>query len=421
MNEIDSYYLRTEVRTNLRPELTTSNYTENCIIGGGLAGVSTMLSLLERNQPSTLIESETLGFGASGRNGGFLSSGFSLGIRDISRKVGLETAKELFQLSRDGVELVLNRGRSLGIDDKNTPPGIVRNSWFPKSDDLKREVDYMNNTFQTSLRYWSREIVRESYLTDRYNDAIFDPEGYQIHSLNYLHKCAEESERRGGKIFENTPAYKIKRTSDGYKVFTSRGSIIAKNLILCLSASKNWLNYRVAQGVLPIETYILLTEPLGNKLQDAIRAPYAVSDTRRVENYYRPLPDTRLLWGGGIGIKQNPNNLKQKMLNDLLSIYPQLNGIKADIAWSGSMGYASHRMPQIGKLNENLWYNQGFGGHGLNTTALGGELIARSIFEADDTYKLFSPFNLAFTARPLGLLGVQMIYWLWKLRDKFAS
>ena len=115
----------------------------------------------------------------------------------------------------------------------------------------------------------------------------------------------------------------------------------------------------------------------------------------------------------GIKIATSYPNTVQAYLNK--------NGIKADIAWSGTMGYASHRMPQIGKLNENLWYNQGFGGHGLNTTALGGELIARSIFEADDTYKLFSPFNLAFTARPLGLLGVQMIYWLWKLRDKFAS
>ena len=116
-------------------------------------------------------------------------------------------------------------------------------------------------------------------------------------------------------------------------------------------------------------------------------------------------------------MRLRPSNLKQKMLRDLLKVYPQLTGIKAELSWSGTMGYASHSMPQIGKLNENLWYLQGFGGHGLNTTALGGKLIAGAIVDNDETYELFSPFKLNFVARPYGLLGAQLIYWNWKIRD----
>ena len=124
------------------------------------------------------------------------------------------------------------------------------------------------------------------------------------------------------------------------------------------SASRPWLNFKASQGILPIETFVLVTEPLEDRLSDAIKLPYPVSDTRRIENYYRPLPNTRLLWGGGISTKQNPNNLKKKMLADLLSVYPQLKGIKGDMAWSGTMGYGRHRMPQIGRLNKNLWYKK---------------------------------------------------------------
>ena len=419
MNDFPSYYHRIQNREAIRSNLTTSITTENCIIGGGLAGISTMLSLIERGHSVALLEANTIGFGASGRNGGFLSSGFSLGIAEIEQRVGLSDAKELFRLSQKGVELVVSRSQEFCLENEELSAGLVRSSWFSRKDSLQKDVEYMNNTFNTSLVYWPVKKVRENYLTNRYNDAIFDPHGYQINPLNYLNKCAEASEKLGASIYESTTVKKIKQISDGYKVYTREGSVTAKNVILCTSASRPWLNLKASQGILPVETFVLVTEPLEDRLSDAIKLPYPVSDTRRIENYYRPLPNTRLLWGGGISTKQNPNNLKKKMLADLLSVYPQLKGIKGDMAWSGTMGYGRHRMPQIGRLNENLWYNQGFGGHGLNTTSMGGELIATAIAEEDDTYKIFEPFNLAFTGRPLGLAAVQCIYWTWKVKDKF--
>ena len=296
-------------------------------------------------------------------------------------------------------------------------PGIIRISWGPRNDSLTAQIDYLNLTYNTNLSYLSRNKVREHYSSEKYNDAVFNPDGYQLHPLNYIHKCAEASEDLGAKIFEQTPAYKVSKRNSSFVIDSNQGQVKANTVVICISASSNHVNHKLYNSILPVGTFVLLTEPLYDQLSEAIRAPYAVSDNRRIENYYRPLQTTQILWGGGISMRLSPSNLKQKMLRDLLKVYPQLTGIKAELSWSGTMGYALHSMPQIGKLDENMWYLQGFGGHGLNTTALGGKLITRAIVDDDDTFELFSPFKLNFIARPFGSLGAQFIYWNWKMRD----
>ena len=166
---------------------------------------------------------------------------------------------------------------------------------------------------------------------------------------------------------------------------------------------------------------MVLTEPLGNRLKDAIRVPYAASDNRRIENYYRVLKDTRLLWGGGMSISHNPKNLPDKMMSDLFYVYPQLKGLKSQLAWSGKMGYARHHMPQIGRLKSGFWYNQAFGGHGINTTTLGGELIARAIANNESDYVIFDGFGLDFAGGPPGLLAAQRLNWSRKIKDRIDS
>ena len=234
--------------------------------------------------------------------------------------------------------------------------------------------------------------------------------------MTYIHKCAVDAESLGAKIFEEPTAMNITRSKNSYIVYTNNGHVRANTVVLCTSACQNCVNTKLYNAILPIGTYVLLTEPLFDRLTEAIRSPYAVSDNKRVENYYRPLRSTRILWGEGISTRLKPNNLKQKMLKDLLKVYPQLSGISAQLAWSGTMGYATHSMPQIGKLEDNLWYLQGFGRHGLNNTAIAGNLIARAIVDADDIYELFSPFRLNFVAKPLGLPGAELIYLSWKTK-----
>ena len=415
--DTDTYYKQTEHRVNLRPELHGSIETDVCIIGGGLAGINTLLELSEKNISAVLLEEKTLGSGASGRNGGFLSAGYSVPIKRLERRLGRKHAQDLYRLSAEGVGIVRRRCQNSPQTEIDTEPGLVRMSWGKKENNLIAQIDYMNSVYKTKLSYWSKSKVADHYSSQKYSDAIFNPDAYQLHSLNYVHKCALDAESLGAKIFERTTAIKVTRRNNSYVVSTNNGDVRANTVVICTSASRNYVNTKLYNAILPIGTYVLLTEPLFDRLTEAIRSPYAVSDNRRIENYYRPLRSTQILWGGGMSTRLKPNNLKQRMLEDLFSVYPQLSGISAQLAWSGTMGYATHSMPQIGKLKDNIWYLQAFGGHGLNTTAIAGSLIARAIVDDDDTYKLFSPFKLNFVAKPLGYLGAELIYFSWKIKD----
>jgi len=174
---------------------------------------------------------------------------------------------------------------------------------------------------------------------------------------------------------------------------------------------------------LPVGPFVLLTRPLEPEvLERAIRAAYAVADDRAAGDYYRPLPDGRLLWGGRVSSNLDPRNLAQDMLGDILTVYPQLAGkVEADVAWPGTMGYATHRMPQIGTFGDGVWYCQGFGGHGMCATTAGGEAIAAGIAGEDERYTLFEPFGLTYTGGMIGPYIAQAVYWWWQLGDWWGS
>lgn len=414
---VDSYYSRTRSDVRARAALHGRAETETCVIGGGLAGIATALGLAERGHSVVALEANRLGWGASGRNGGFLSAGFALGTQELEARIGLDSAQELYEMSSDAVDLIRQRAEIYGIDCGDFPAGGVKHSWLADTDRVKAGIGYMNQRFGTNLEYWSREKVRETYLSPRYHDAVFNPYVFQLHSMNYANGCAIAAEGMGAIFHEQSPVTEIKKQGDRHCVKTASGDVIADNVVFCCSGHIGWLKQRLSWATLPIGTYVLLTEQLGPRLKTAIIPPFAASDNRRIDNYYRPLPDTRLLWGGGMSISRRPANLEAQMLEDLFSVYPQLRGIRAEIAWAGTMGYARHRMPQIGQLSPGIWYNQGHGGHGLNTTTLGGELVARAIAEDDRTYKVLAPFGLDFAGGPVGLLAAQLVYWSWKTRD----
>ena len=418
---IDSYYSRTRTAARDRPRLEGRVESETCVIGGGLAGIATALGLAERGRRVVLLEANRIGWGASGRNGGFLSAGFALGARDLEARVGLESAQELCRMSKDAVDLIHHRVGQYEIDCGGLPAGSVRNSWNHNPDGVKAGIGYMNQRFGEALEYWPSEKVAETYISPRYHDAVFNPSVRQLHALNYANGAAIAAEGLGAVIHEQSPVTAISSQGDRHRVATPTGEVLADNVVFCCSGEIGWLNQRLSWSILPIGTYVLLTEPLEERLETAIRAPYAAGDNRRIENYYRVLPDTRLLWGGGMSISRRPANLEARMLEDLFSVYPQLRGIRAEAAWAGTMGYARHRMPQIGRLSPGLWYNQGYGGHGLNTTTMGGELIASAIAEDDRAYQAFAPFGIDFTGGPAGLVAAQLVYWSWKLRDAWDA
>ena len=161
------------------------------------------------------------------------------------------------------------------------------------------------------------------------------------------------------------------------------GEVLAERLVLCQSAYPPRLLPALARATLPVFTYVIVTAPLAGAHAGVIRAPYAVYDNRFATGYYRLLPDGRLLWGGRISTQEQPRDLAGLMRRDLALVYPQLADVAVEYAWSGRMGFARHKMPLIRELAPGLWVNSCFGGHGLNTTTLGGELVASALAEGD--------------------------------------
>lgn len=420
MTYIDSYYSRTTDQGLKASPLHEQIETSVCVIGGGLAGVSTALGLAERGVGSVLLESQQTGWGASGRNGGFVGTGFSQSGIKLAKMLGENHAKQLYEQTSDAFKLIQERikGQQGAIQQPETGSMVV--SWFDDEYAIKKYMDDMNRLYDEEYDFWPREKVAECYLTKRYYDGFLKPDTLCFHALNYVLHTARLAMEGGARIFEQTPATKVSQVGDRWQVSTPTGSVTADHVVYACSGYISSLHGKLSRATLPVATYVLLTESLGGRLEEAIRAPYAVGDNRFSSNYYRIVGDKQLLWGGRVSMfHPSQERLKTIMLNDLLSVYPQLKGIKGEVAWGGFMGYAKHKMPQIGQLRPGEWYCQGFGGHGMVTTTMGGELIATAIASDDRRYELFSPFGLDYVGKPFGPVITQLAYWGYQLQDAF--
>lgn len=414
---VDSYYARSRADDRAYAPLDGSVETDVCVIGGGMAGLSTALGLAERGRSVILLEARRVGWGASGRNGGFVSAGFSLGLPELVSRVGRDRAIELHRLSQDAVSLVRRRAENMGDAVAPIVGGIARCSWFDDRDTLDHQVSWTNALIDAGLEVWPREKVRETWRSPRYFDAVMNPKAFTFHSLDFTRGIAAAAVRAGAEIHENTPVRGLDLTAERKRVRTATGTVTADHVVIACSGYIEGLVGRLSRATLPIGTYVVLTEPVGERLAEVIGAPNGVSDDRFAQDYYRPLPDTRILWGGRISRWTDPPRLAETMMGDLKRVYPQLSDLKAEIAWPGTMGYATHKMPQIGRLAHGVWYNQGHGGHGMATTTLGGELIASAIAEEDERWRLFEPFGLIYTGGVLGPWIAQGVYWSYQARD----
>jgi len=415
---IDSYYARTATPVPPRPVLRGDIETEVCVVGGGLAGLSTALGLAERGRSVVLLEARRVAWGASGRNGGFVSPGFACGPESVVKRVGRDRARELYELTREAVRLVRRRIDQYEIPCAPVDSGALKAWWTNDPAAVRRERDYMGETFGVELEIWPRERLREVLITRRYHGALYNPEAFHFHPLNYALGVAAAVESRGGRLFEMSAVTETELDGPTKIVSTAEGRVRTRAVVFACGGYINGLHRRLSAAIQPVATYVMVTEPLGERLQTAIRGPYSAIDSRFDFDYYRPLADTRILWGGGITVRRSePRRLARLLLRRLLEVYPQLEGIRAETAWAGLMGYPTHAMPQIGEVSPGAWYCMGFGGHGMATTTMAGERVAAAIAEGDDRYRLFAPFGLSWTGGPAGLAAVQLVYWSYRFRD----
>ena len=412
----DTYYAATALPRRKRSRLGTDVDTGVCVIGGGLAGLWTARALLQRNHDVVVLEAGRVADGASGRNGGFVSAGYSQELDAIVARVGLDHARALYQLSREGVATVASMLSEIDLD---AVPGRLSVLRYDDEEEVRRTAEYCSQNFDHDMVVWPTERVRATLKTDRYFQALHDAEAFHLHPLNLALALAEDIEKRGGRIYEMSAA--TWADLDGVRkwVGTSAGRVRAHHVVFCGSAFVGRIYPKLARTVLPIATHVAVSAPLGKHLPEVIGYRGAISDTRRAFDYYRILGE-RLMWGGYITTRTTkPRGLERRFQHDIAAIYPQLEGLKIDYAWTGVMGYAVHRMPQIGMLRPGVWIASAFGGQGLNTTAMAGDLIASAIAENDDRWRLFVPFGLVTVGGVIGKAMVQLVYWGAELRDQY--
>lgn len=388
------------------------------VVGGGLAGLSTALSLAERRCAAevTVFEAERIGSGASGRNGGIASAGFTRPITEIERRWGREPARALFRESVGGLETLRRRIAAYRIACELVP-GVAEVSWFDDADALAREVEVMNRVHGCRLEFWPRDHVREVWRTRRYFAAAFDPDGFHLDPLALCRGLADAAEAAGVRICEHTPVRTVVRQGGRFVLACPRAQVYADHVILCTSVYGRPPDRRLARALVPVASRVVVTEPLGSRLEELVRLPHAVFDDRMATGYWRPVAGGRLLWGGGVVLFEHLSDIERAMRAELTKVFPELTEVRFDFAWSGRMGFARHRMPVIRELEPGLWVATAFGGQGLNTTAMAGELVAAALLEGDDRHRLFAPFALPPMFDGLGRLAAQLYYWGFMLRD----
>jgi gamma-glutamylputrescine oxidase len=418
-----SYYRATIDEPALRPAAEGRIAAKVCVVGAGFAGLNTALGLVERGvRDVVVLEAERIGHGASGRNGGFVFGGFSRGEAELLRELGDARAKELYAGTTTAVETIRSRIDRHAIDCDRVQAGVLWANWFRDPQVLRARQALLSRYFDTDWQWIPQSRLRELLCTTRYADALFEPRAFHFHPLKYVHGIAAAIEASGVAIHETSPAMELEREGSGWLVRTPQAVIEAEHVVLACGGYLAGLRPQVDAAVLPIATYVMVTAPLGGRMREVICTRAAVYDTRFAFDYYRPLPDTRLLWGGRISVlDRSPEAVKRLLYRDLLKVFPQLDGIGIDYAWSGLMSYARHEMPQVGRIDDGLWLAQAFGGHGVAPTTFAGELLASAIAGNDQRWREFHDYGLVSALKPAGFVGAQLSYWWLQAQDAWKD
>lgn len=403
-----------------RPALKGVEEAETAIVGGGLAGLTTALWLARAGKSVAVIEAQQVGFGASGRNGGIVSPAFACGAEAIAARVGDQAARALHRLSIEGVERVRATIADLAIDGRPVP-GLLNLRRYDQGADLKDWVRDWAETYGYPMTYLSREEIRARLDTRRYLHGVEDGNALHIHPLAYALGIAAEIERLGGRIFEGSPVTGHQPGAEQV-LTTAQGRLKARRVVFAMGGYTTRLVPALKRAILPIATYMIETEA-SPALAQAIRTPMAVLDDRRNSDYYRLVDGgTKLLWGGRITTRaDDATGVARSLASAMHEVYPQLDGIRIARAWSGWMGYARHLMPQLGRLGPDTWHITAFGGHGLNTTAVAGKILAEAILGESDRIHAFAPWGLPWAGGPFGLLAAQATYWGLQAQDRWRE
>ncbi|MEQ5842365.1 FAD-binding oxidoreductase [Paraburkholderia acidicola] len=389
---VASYYAATANDTTRHAPLDSTIAVDVCVIGGGLTGISTALNLAERGHSVAVLEASKVGWAASGRNGGQLIAGFACGIDAFAQYLPEADVKRVWEMGQETLDIVRMRVEKHGIECDLTSGYLTAANKPRDVDELRRARDDAATRFgYDRLRYVERDALGQYVQSSRYLGGLFDPDSGHLHPLNYTLGLARAASAAGARIFEDSCVTALRRENGHHVVQTERGTVHAQFVVLACNTYLNTLAPAVARKIMPVGTYVVATEPLGEaRAQALMPAQAAICDTRFVLDYFRPSPDGRVLWGGKVSYSTRaPRDLGEAMRRDMLKTFPQLADVRIDYAWGGLVDITMNRAPHFGRIEPTIYFAQGFSGHGVNTTGLAGKLIAEAIDGQASRFDLF--------------------------------
>jgi gamma-glutamylputrescine oxidase len=421
----NSYYEATVSRQAPGPPLAGAAEADVCVVGGGYAGVSAALELAQRGYAVVLLEAQRIGWGASGRNGGQVIVGFGEdGESAIERQLSREDARRAWDVTVGALALVQQRIAAHAIDCEWRPGYLSLATRARKSPALRRWMDHVSQRYGHPLRWIGPREMQDWVASPRFHSAVYDAASGHLHPLKYCLGLARAATAAGVRVHENSPVFVVER-GERPVVRTAQGHCRCRFVVLAgnvyLGEYGDEIAPEVSSRIVPVGTYMIATAPMGRERADALmRARPAASDTNFILDYFRLSADDRLLFGGADSITGTaPRDLVARIRAAMLRVFPQLADLDIPFAWGGFVDLTLNKAPHFGRLGNNVYFLQGFSGHGLALSGMAGRLAAEAIAGQAERFDLLArirhmPFpGGPWVRTPALVLGM----WYYRLRD----
>ena len=378
----NSYYAATVERTQRFAPLASGIECDVAVVGGGLAGLSAAIELADRGYSVAVLEAREVGWGASGRNGGQALAGLACDQSVIEQQLGHDSARRVWDMTLEAIRLIRERIERFEIDCDWRSGYLGLATSERKARELRAWHDVMERQYGHRTTWIDRAEVPRWIASPRYVAGIHDPQGGHLHPLKYSLGLARAADSLGVQIHEQSAVTAIE-TGPTIRLRTADGSVRASHVLLAGNVYLQGLAPKLEARVMPVGTYIVASKPLDPALASSlIPSGSAVCDTNFVLDYFRPTVDHRLLYGGRVSYSTaTPMNLAASMQRRMAATFPQLREAEVEFAWGGFVDISMNRAPDFGRLPDasNVYYLQGFSGHGLALTGLAGKLVAEAI------------------------------------------